>query len=371
MKKKVILSVTNDLYTDPRVDKVCRSLLSFGFDVLLIGRKYANSPALPSRPYPCKRMHLLFRKGPLFYAEYNLRLFFYLLFLKSDILVANDLDTLLPNLLVSKLKKKKLVYDSHEYFCGLLSIANKPLVKKIWTNIETFCFPKLENIMTVSQSIADKYKETYHKNIAVVRNIPSGICPPVTETRESLGLPKNKSIILLQGNGINQGRGAEELVSAMQFIEEALLLIIGSGTIILKLKKMITEISLSDKVRLIDRMNPDKLFNYTYLADIGISIDKDLSPNLHYSLPNKIFEYIKAETPIIVSNLPERALIVHQYQIGIIINDFDKQTIANAINEMINDKEQYVLYKENCKKAAKELRWENEERVLREVYGKL
>ena len=73
--------------------------------------------------------------------------------------------------------------------------------------------------MTVSQSIADKYKETYHKNIAVVRNIPSGICPEVTETRESLGLPKNKSIILLQGNGINQGRGAEELVSAMQFIE--------------------------------------------------------------------------------------------------------------------------------------------------------
>jgi len=316
-------------------------------------------------------MHLLFRKGPCFYAEYNLRLFFYLLFLKSDILVANDLDTLLPNLLVSKLKNKKIVYDAHEYFCGLLSIANKPLVKKIWTKIETFCFPKLENIMTVSQSIADKYKETYHKNIAVVRNIPSGICPEVTETRESLGLPKNKSIILLQGNGINQGRGAEELVSAMQFIEGALLLIIGNGTVIPKLKKMITEIALSDKVQLIDRMNPDKLFNYTYLADIGISIDKDLSPNLHYSLPNKIFEYIKAETPIIVSNLPERALIVDQYQVGKKINNFDSQTIADAINEMINDKEQYARYKENCKKAAKELRWENEEKVLREVYQKI
>ena len=133
---------------------------------------------------------------------------------------------------------------------------------------------------------------------------------------------------------------------------------------------MITEIALSDKVQLIDRMNPDKLFNYTYLADIGISIDKDLSPNLHYSLPNKIFEYIKAETPIIVSNLPERALIVDQYQVGKKINNFDSQTIADAINEMINDKEQYARYKENCKKAAKELRWENEEKVLREVVSK-
>jgi len=94
--KRVILSVTNDLFSDQRVDKVCNSLTKMGFCVKLIGRGYHNSPKLQKRNYQTKRIHLFFRTGPFFYAEYNIRLFLYLLFQKVDILVANDLDTLLP-----------------------------------------------------------------------------------------------------------------------------------------------------------------------------------------------------------------------------------------------------------------------------------
>ncbi|MEG2071276.1 MAG: hypothetical protein RR034_07885, partial [Bacteroidales bacterium] len=132
MKKKVILSVTNDLYTDPRVDKVCIFLTKSGFDVTLVGRCYQNSPQLNPRKYKTQRLHLFFKTGVAFYAEFNFRLFWYLLFKKCDILVANDLDTLLPNFLVSKIRKKRIVYDSHEYFCGMLSIANRPRVRKTW-----------------------------------------------------------------------------------------------------------------------------------------------------------------------------------------------------------------------------------------------
>ena len=114
--KKVIISVINDLATDQRVDRTARKL--------------KNSLPLKEKSYKTKRMILLFNKGPFFYVEYNIRLFLFLLFHKSDLLVSNDLDTLLPNYLIHKIKKAKLVYDSHEYFTGVPELENKKIKKK-------------------------------------------------------------------------------------------------------------------------------------------------------------------------------------------------------------------------------------------------
>lgn len=104
-KKRVVVSVINDLATDQRVARVCYMLTEMGFDVLQVGRILPGSPALPERPWQQKRMRLLFRKGPIFYAEFNIRLFLFLIFHRSDLLVANDLDTLLPSFLVHRLKR--------------------------------------------------------------------------------------------------------------------------------------------------------------------------------------------------------------------------------------------------------------------------
>lgn len=366
---KVVLSVTNDLYTDPRVDKVCNFLTRNGFDVTLVGRRYGDSAVLAPRAYKMHRLRLLFRKGAFFYAEYNIRLFFYLLFHHFDLFVANDLDTLLPNVLISKLKRKRLVYDSHEYFCGELSIADRPFVKRVWKSIERFCFPKLKDVITVSQSIVDQYEQEYGIRPHLVRNIPPKSTPPVTETRASLQLPEYKTIIILQGNGINEGRGGEELVEAMPFVDEkAVLLIVGNGTVIPQLKGRVKELQLEHRVRFVPRVTPEMLFNYTYLADIGIALDRDLSLNLRFSLPNKLFEYIKAGTPMVVSNLIERARIVGQYRVGLIVEDFQAENIAEKINQLVNDKPLYDEMKANCKVAAEDLCWENEEKVLEEIY---
>lgn len=366
---KVVLSVTNDLYTDPRVDKVCNFLTRNGFDVTLVGRCYGDSAALAPRAYKTHRLRLLFRKSGLFYAEYNIRLFFYLLFHHFDLFVANDLDTLLPNVLVSKLKRKRLVYDSHEYFCGELSIADRPFVKRVWKSIERFCFPKLKDVITVSQSIVEQYEKEYGIRPHLVRNIPPKATPPVTESRSSVQLPEDKMIVILQGNALIEGRGGVELTEAMPLVDpKAVLLVVGAGSVVPKMKRKVQQLQLEERVIFVPRVSPEKLFNYTYLADIGINLDQDVCLNAKFSLPNKIFEYIKAETPLVISNLVERARIIQKYQVGLIVEDVRPECIAEKINILLNDKQLYNEMKANCKIAAEDLCWENEEKVLEEIY---
>ena len=195
-KQTVIVSVTNDLFTDNRVRKVCEFLVKHNFDVTLVGRKLKNSSDLPSLSYKTKRFRLLFTKGALFYANYNLRLFFYLIFHKADILVANDLDTLYANHWAKKFKRKcKLIYDSHEYFIGVPELISRPRVQNFWRRIEKRTLPKADKMYTVNESIAELYRKEYNREIFVVRNIADVLPIHQTKTRKELGLPENKKIV--------------------------------------------------------------------------------------------------------------------------------------------------------------------------------
>lgn len=368
--KRAIVSVISDLSTDRRVHRTCTTLNKLGFDVLLIGRRRRKSLALEPRDYKTKRMFLVFEKGFLFYAEYNFRLFFSLLFKRCELLVSNDLDTLLPNYLIKKLKGKELVYDSHEYFTGVPELEGRTFVRNTWKRIERWIFPKVKDIITVNDSIAKLYKDEYGKELTVVRNIPSQQKLINPKSRKELGIAEEKAIILLQGSGINIDRGAEEAVLSMQYIENAILYIIGDGDVIDILKSMVNEKQLKQKVIFIPKQPMEKLLQYTVYADIGLTLDKDTNINYRYSLPNKLFDYIQAGVPVLASPLVEVENIIKQYSVGELINNHNPQHIADIINQMLSDKARLAKLKENCNIASRKLNWDTEETILINVFKK-
>ena len=368
MKKKIIISVTNDLTTDQRVDRMCTTLTNMGFDVLLTGRKLKTSLPLQPRTYRMKRMRLIFNKGPLFYLEYNKRLFLYLLFAKADLQVSNDLDTLLGNYLAAKFRHRPLIHDNHEYFRGVPELKGRTATMKIWKAIEDGIFPKLKTVIAVNNSIASLYQEEYGNSITVIRNVPFHKQNTSYITKVSLGIPETSKVILYQG-AVNIDRGLEEAILALKYLKvRAVLLIIGIGDIFEKLKSFAKENSVDDKVIFTGQIPLQELHGYTMLADIGLSIEKDVSINYHYCLPNKFMDYIQARVPVLVSELPEMKAIVEKYDIGEFITSHAPEQLALDFERMLYDPAKLAVYRKNLETAAIDLCWENEEKELIRIF---
>lgn len=364
---RVVLCVTNDIVTDQRVCRIAGSLLKLCPQVTIIGRHYKKNMGTGDLPCRIYRMRLLFHKGPLFYAEYNFRLLMYLLFVRADILVANDLDTLAAVYVASRIRRKTIIYDSHEYFTEVPELISRPLTRRIWQILERSILPKLAYMYTVSDSIAMDYNKKYGIEMAVIRNFPLRLKKTVRH-KKFLRTGDDK-IILYQGS-LNIGRGLELTIRAVQQMDNVKLIIIGTGDVEDKLRKLVHILGVQDKVSFLGRIPQKELVEYTVQADIGISLEETMGLNYYYALPNKLFDYIQAEVPVIVSDLPEMAAVVRHYDIGMVAQTVDSAKLAGLFTEMLHNTQKRKYWKENLKKAAEELCWEREEHKLLELYRK-
>jgi len=373
--KTIILSITGNIATDQRVHKVATSLIKIGLKPTIISRKSITSRLSYNRNYKTKQLRLLFSKGPLFYAEFNIRLFFILLLSKSNILLSNDLDTLLANYLAYKFKrifrkKVKLVYDSHEIFTEVPELINRKLVEKIWLYIEKIILPKLKNTYTVCEPIAEYYRLKYGVNMQVIKNLSGINVVGSNPINLPFKIPENKKIILYQG-ALNIGRGIEHVIPLMENIDNAIFIIIGTGDIEQQLKNLVAIRKLNDKVIFTGNISMELLNGFTSKAHIGLILLEDLGLNYHYALPNRVFDFIRAGVPILASDLPEIARIVKSENIGITQKGFDPDLLLENIKMMLNDTSADKNFRKNLEKCKEKYYWDNQEPFLFDLFMNL
>jgi glycosyltransferase involved in cell wall biosynthesis len=352
---KIIVSVTNDLVIDQRVHKVCTTLMQNGYEPTLVGRR---SPLPVHRPYALHRMPLLFKRTFLFYAEYNIRLFLYLMTHSADLYLANDTDTLPANFLAARLRRKPLVFDAHEMFPEVPEVVHRPFVKAIWTRIEDLLFPRLRYTYTVCRSIADAYEAKYGLRMQVVRNIPPAASAPPMSRPKPLEAGEKK-IILYQG-AVNVGRGIEPVIDAMPLLNDFVLHIIGDGDILPALKARVQRMGLTDRVFFAGRIPFEQLATYTACADIGINLLENRGLNYYYALPNRIFDYIRAGVPVLAVDFPEIRRIVAHYGVGVLVDRFDAPFLAHTLRQLAAQPPNTAGFAA----ANAELTWENEAATL-------
>ena len=370
--KKIIFTVTNDLTYDQRMLRICSTLAKENYEIQLVGRQLQSSKPFHNQFFTAHRFSLFFNKGKAFYLEYNIRLFFWLMVQRFDVVCGIDLDTILPCYFVSILRGKQCVYDAHELYSETPEVIRRPMIKKVWLAVERYIVPRVKYRYTVSQSVADEFERRYGTKFELIRNLPfrkeKAEKPP--SHHSSFIIHHSKFIILYQGN-LNEGRGLEVSVEAMQHLDNAELWIVGDGDLMFLLRGMVSDLKLENKVKFWGYVEPKDLPTITAQATVGLNIAEGKSLSYQYSLSNKTTDYIQAGLPQILINFVEFKNINDQYHVGLVIDSLAVDVLVKALKQLFEDADLLKTLKANCNEAAKVLNWENEKVKLIEFYKRL
>ncbi|NTS41258.1 glycosyltransferase [Flavisolibacter sp. BT320] len=355
--RHIYFTVTNDLSFDQRMHRICTSLANAGYRVTLVGRELKDSRPLQNERYAQKRLRCFFSKSFLFYAEYNLRLFFYLLAQKPDAICAIDLDTILPCYFISGIKKIPRIYDAHEYFTELKEVRTRPTVKRFWLAIEKFAVPRYHLGYTVSDGLAAAFRERYARNYTVIRNLP---------VLKSQAEAPRENILLYQG-AVNEGRGFEILIPAMKNVPYPLV-VCGDGNFMERLKDLVKTNGVGEKVILKGMLLPAELRAIAATATLGIGLAEKEGINQFHALPNKFLEYMHAGLPQIAMDFPEYQKINNQYKIAVLLDDLSVDAVVKVITETMQNKTLLQEMRDNAIRAREVFCWQSEEKLLLQFY---
>src|SRR5688500_12951065 len=357
--QRLIFAVTNDLTYDRRMFRICTALAEAEADVTLVGRQLKDSLSFHPGIFQTKRLKCFFNKGFLFYKEYNIRLFFYLLFKGFDIACACDLDTVLAVRMAAGMKAKKTVYDAHEFFTEVPEVTERKFVKWIWNFIGNLTVPGFDLRYTVGEELAIIMGKKYNTLFHVIRNIPSE-----SQISAEAKLHRNTEKILIYQGALNVGRGLEILLEAMRNLPDWKLWLAGEGDITHQLKSMTKEYGIEDRVIFLGWVYSQDLPELMAKARLGINLREKGSLNDYYSLPNKFFDFIHAGLPSINMNYPEYARVCAQYPVSKLIDHITAANIIESIKWFEGHPDEYNNMVAACHDASIELSWLHESNKL-------
>jgi glycosyltransferase involved in cell wall biosynthesis len=358
--KTIIIGLTGHIISDQRINRIARTLLNNGFHVKVYYRhffKYKTIDVRQDFPFEIRPVNGVFKSGILFYLCYNIALFFKILLARTDYLYAVDSDTLPAFIGLSALKRKPLVFDSHEYFAEVPELSNSPFKKKIWHRITQWGVNYSKARMTVGHELAKVLAERYGKPFATVRNVPAYKPSP-----EVIAL--HPPVLLYQG-ALNKGRELELLINAIKELPEMRCILAGEGDLSHDLRTLAVSYP---NIEFAGLLSPETLRELTPKCFAGYNLLAPESLSYYYSLSNKYFDYMHAGVPSISSALPEYQNLNSLYSCGICIRN-EQQELVALLKNWLNDQAHYRKLKENAIIASTELNWENEQKSLLNLFN--
>lgn len=357
--KRIIFCSTSFYEYDRRIQRIIKTLLQENYDITWISRSI-NANLNPDSKIENKIIDTVFKRGILFYLEFNMRLFFKLIFTQGRYVCLNDADTLMGGYWASLLSFKKVIFDSHEIFHEVPELSDKSFKKAIWKSVFSWGSSFIKYKYTVNKALQDIFKSEFGLSFSVIRNVP---------VRNEVKIkPKLDNKILVYLGAVNLGRGVEVAIQSLTKLSDYNLWVIGDGDLIDKYKHLVSKLELNDRVKFFGYTSPEVLFSLLEKCSIGLNLLDPSSGNYKNSLANKFFDYMHAELPIVSMNFIEYAHLNAQYKVAELIENYETKDLVNAVSK-IEMQDNYSRLQANCAEAKDVFNWEKESQKLIAIYN--
>jgi len=357
-KEKIVTICSTSFHEyDRRLIRISKALRHNGYSIIWFSRT-TKPQARFNDDINHQIIKTLFKTGILFYSEYNLRLFFKLLFLDTDYINAIDLDTIPATSFANIFKRKILTFDAHEIFYEVPELVDKPIKKSIWKMIAKICLPNIKHNYTVNNSLQNHYSEKYFTSYSVIRNVPN-------LSKGSSVKSNNKKLVYL--GVLNKGRGLEIAIEAMKKLPEYSLTLVGEGDLSEQLKLQAKNLN---NVEFLGYTDPAKLNSILQDCSIGLNMLMAQSLNYKLSLANKFFDYMHAGIPSINMAYPEYASVLKLHETGVMVQEYTVEALLKAVS-ILEKNSVYQQLSENALQYKELYSWESEQKKLISFYGQL
>ena len=369
---KIIHTTISPCENERRIFNQAKTASQHGAQVEILALKAPELPKISNlKKIIIKRIYIPFwRRGPLKFILFNIRLFIFLLRSNYQILHAHDIWVMPGSALANIFKRGILVYDAHEFTCGLEVFKRKRFSGFVWSVVEKILIKEVHSLITINswhqQLFLDKYPHI--PGTAVIMNFPSREDNRLEDKLK--GFRERNEIVLFQGI-LKEGRGLRNIVKSMNVIKSGQLHLIGEGDLEEELHRLIESNQLQKGVQLKGKVGWEILLLETQKARAGLVLFEPRSENYTYASPNKFFEYVMAGTPVIASAIPTFKDFNQEFEVAILVDPSNIEEISKAIQTLLTQKEKWGTYHQNCLKAREIWNWEAQEQTLLKLYTQL
>ena len=369
---KIIHTTISPCENERRIFNQAKTASQHGAQVEILALKTPELPKFSNlKKIIIKRIYIPFwRRGPLKFILFNIRLFIFLLRSNYQILHAHDIWVMPGSALANIFKRGILVYDAHEFTCGLEVFKRKRFSGFVWSVVEKILIKEVHSLITINswhqQLFLDKYPHL--PGTAVIMNFPSREDNRLEDKLK--GFRERNEMVLFQGI-LKEGRGLCNIVKSMNVIKSGQLHLIGEGDLEEELHRLIESNQLQKRVQLKGKVGWEILLLETQKARAGLVLFEPRSENYTYASPNKFFEYVMAGTPVIASAIPTFKDFNQEFEVAILVDPSNIEEISKAIQTLLTQKEKWGTYHQNCLKAREIWNWEAQEQTLLKLYTQL
>ena len=368
---EIVFSLTGDVGRNSRALKQLGELASLGATVAVLHLGSRNVSNLPSG-IQVTAIQRPAGSGPGFFAAVHRRFAAAVKAFQSKVYHASDLYTLPAMCRAASANSGALAYDARELYPHVASTAGRPWVSVAWRAVEHRHIRRANAVFTVGEAIADALRRSYRiARPIVLHNVPAYAEPVRSDALRTMAGAEEDTVILLHQGNIQKHRGCALLLDAMPGVRGAVLVFLGGGPLKGKLQREAARRKLTDRVRFLDPVPPEKLLPLTAGADIGITLLEDTCRNHRLALPNKLFEYLMAGLPVLASSLPEIGGLVDRFEVGMTVDPADTAALAETIQHMVDNTDARARWAGNARSVLSEFSWEAGAARFRSAYRQL